>query len=214
MLTCFAVTVEHSHRTAVHALGAGLIAGIALFCSFGAAPMLIAAGLTALAIATGRSLNWSRLALTAGFAALGMAIVLSVPLALGFDFLDTFQGVMRLHRDHYTPPGRALWLRFNLLDFSIFLGWPLIAWLVVLSFTRRNWRAVRVVLAMAAFVAFIDIADITRSEVGRLWMPLMPLMFAATGIAASTPKARNAEWILVAVLLAITSLTIALHWSP
>jgi hypothetical protein len=215
MLGCLALKDEPKSRAAGYAIGAGLIAGIALFCSFGAAPMLIAAGLTALVIASGRPLNWPRLALAAGAAVLGAAIVLSVPLALGFDFVKAFNGIMSLHRDHYTPPGRGLWLRFNLLDFSIFLGWPLIAWLVALNVTNRKDESGRLVLAMTVCVALIDILDLTRSEVGRLWMPLMPLIFAGTGITASTPAAtRNAEWILVATLLAITSITIAFHWSP
>jgi hypothetical protein len=215
LLGCMALATERSPRAAGYALAAGVIAGIALFCSFGAGPMLIAAGLTALVIASGRPLNWPRLVLAAGAAVLGAVIILSVPLLLGFEYVRTFQGIMALHRDHYTPPGRGLWLRFNLLDFSIFLGWPLIAWLVALHFRNRKDRAGRVVLVLTICVAVIDIADLTRSEVGRLWMPLMPLIFAGTGIMASTPATRrNFEWILVAMLLAITSLTIAFHWGP
>jgi hypothetical protein len=42
----------------------------------------------------------------------------------------------------------------------------------------------------------------------------MPPIFAATGVAASTDTTQDADWIAVAVSLAITSLTIALHWSP
>lgn len=215
LLGGLALAAERRPRAAGYGLAAGLIAGIALFCSFGAGPMLIAAGLTALVIATRRPLNWPRLALAAGAAALGAAIVLSVPLALGFDYIGTFQGIMSLHRDHYTPPGRGLWLRFNLLDFSIFLGWPLIVWLVALHLRNRKDQARRLVLALTICVGVIDIADLTRSEVGRLWMPLMPLIFAGTGITASTAAPRrNSEWILVAVLLAIASLTIAFHWAP
>src|SRR5262249_2663116 len=151
----------------------------------------------------------------AGAAALGIGLLLSVPLALGFDYISAFKGIMSLHRDHYTPPGRGLWFRFNLLDFSIFLGWPLIAWLVALNSGNHKDPARRLVLTMAVCVALIDIADLTRSEVGRLWMPLMPLIFAGCGVAASTPApTRNSEWMLVALLLAISSLTIALHWSP
>jgi hypothetical protein len=215
MLSCMAVTADNAPGAAAYGLGAGMLAGTALFCSFGAAPMLCAAGVTALVIASGRPLNGRRLVSAAGAAALGVVLILSVPLALGFDYIEAFKGIMSLHRDHYTPPGRGLWFRFNLLDFSIFLGWPLIAWLIALHFGNRKDRSGRLVLALTACVALIDIADLTRSEVGRLWMPLMPLILAGTGIAASRPAAtRNSEWTLVAVLLAISSLTIAVHWSP
>src|SRR5205085_505834 len=119
-----------------------------------------------------------------------------------------------LHRDHYTPPGRWLWLWFNLLDFTVFLGWPVAAWAVALAVRGRSWWAARLIGALAAFLALLDFADVTRSEVGRLWMPLMPFAFAATGVAAANDDTRSAEWILVAVLLAIVSLTLALYWGP
>jgi len=107
------------------------------------------------------------------------------------------------------------WLRFNLLDFSIFLGWPLIAWLVALSSGDRKDPGRRILLTMTLCVVLIDVADLTRSEVGRLRMPLMQMICAGSGVAASAPAStRNSEWMLVAVLLAISSLTIALHRSP
>src|SRR5262249_32935657 len=72
MLGCMALTAERIGRTARYAGGAGLVAGTALFCSFGAGPMLIAAGLTALVIASGRGLDWRRLLLAGGAATLGI----------------------------------------------------------------------------------------------------------------------------------------------
>lgn len=149
--------------------------------------MLVAAGLAAIVIASGHPLNWPRLAAAAGAAAPGIVFVLSVPLALGFDYISPFNGIMSLHRDHYTTTGRSLRFRFNLLDFSIFPGWPLIAWLVALNSGNHKDPAQRLVLTLTACVALIDLADLTRSEVGRLWMPLMPLIFAGSGVAASMP---------------------------
>ena len=50
-------------RTAIaHAAVAGVAAGLALFCSFGAAPMLVAGGLVVVLVATRRAWSWTRLA--------------------------------------------------------------------------------------------------------------------------------------------------------
>ena len=65
---------------------------------------------------------------------------------------------------------------------------------------------------MAGVIAAIDLADVTRSEVGRLWMPMMPLTLAAIGVAASSEKTESGEWLLTASLLAITSLVLVLYW--
>jgi hypothetical protein len=68
------------------------------------------------------------------------------------------------------------------------------------------------VLAMTGVIAAIDLADVTRSEVGRLWMPMMPLTLAAIGVAASSEKTESGEWLLTTSLLAITSLVLVLYW--
>jgi hypothetical protein len=213
MLACTAFTAERQDRAALCGFGSGLTAGGALFGSFAMAPMLAAAGLTALVATIRPPFSWRRVRLVGTAAVIGLAAILSVPLVLGFDYVGTARGIMYLHWYHYNPPGRALWMRFNLLDFSIFLGWPLIVWVAMLTF-RNRWWAARLVLTTAAIVLMMDLADLVHSEVGRLWMPLMPPIFAAAGVAASTDRTQDADWIAVAVSLAITSLTIALHWSP
>ena len=113
----------------------------------------------------------------------------------------------------YLQFDRTLWLRFNLLDFSVFLGWPLTVWLGLLAWRGRNTRKTGLLFALAAILIAIDLSDITRSETGRLWMPLMPLALAATGVAASSDDATSAEWTLVATLLAITSMALVLYWA-
>ena len=213
MLACTAFTAERQDRAALFGFASGLTAGGALFGSFAMAPMLAGAGLTALVATIRPPFSWRRVRLVATAAVIGLAAILSVPLAFGFDYVGTARGIMYLHWYHYNPPGRALWMRFNLLDFSIFLGWPLIVWLAMLTF-RNRWWAARLVLTTAAIVLMMDLADLVHSEVGRLWMPLMPPIFAAAGVAAATDTTQDADWIAVAVSLAITSLTIALHWSP
>jgi hypothetical protein len=53
-------------------------------------------------------------------------------------WFPTVQGTIALHRDHYLRLDRNLWLRFNALDYSIFLGWPLIVWAAILIVRDRN----------------------------------------------------------------------------
>jgi hypothetical protein len=210
------VTSRNPRLGSLWAFGAGLAAGAAFFCSFGALPMLATAGLLVVCLAHRTRVPLLRLGTVGAVVGLGAIVVIGVPAALGFDRPAVLQRSLRLHREHFTlPRSRTLWLRFNLLDFSIFLGWPLLAWAAgLVAFTRREtgrrgWLALGVV---AALVLLVDLADVTRGEVGRLWMPFMPLMFAAVGIGAQS-RARAADWLLVALLLAAHALLIALHWS-
>jgi hypothetical protein len=196
------------------AIAAGGFAGTALFCSIGAAPMLAAAAILIALGARGPHVGWRRVTRALLLAAVSLVSVFAVPIALGFDPLETAQRAVALHRDHYLQFDRSLWLRFNLLDFSVFLGWPLTAWLGLLAWRGRNTRKTGLLFALAAILIAIDLSDITRSETGRLWMPLMPLALATTGVAASSDEATSGEWTLVATLLAITSMALVLYWAP
>jgi hypothetical protein len=195
------------------AIAAGGLAGAALFCSIGAAPMLAAAGVLIVVGTWGRHIGWSRVTRALLLAAVSLLIVFAIPIAFGFDPIETAQRAVAIHRDHYLQFDRRLWLRFNLLDFSVFLGWPLTAWLGLLAWRGRNTRKTWLLFAFAAVLIAIDLSDITRSETGRLWMPLMPLALAATGVAASSDEATSAEWTLVATLLAVTSMALVLYWT-
>ncbi len=132
----------------------------------------------------------------------------------------TASGIMQIHRDHYTAPrDRNLWLRFNLLDFSIFVGWPVLAWVGALSMRRaaldtadRARESLQLLVVVGAVILAIDLADLTRAEVGRVWMPLMPMVFAGLGVAASQRGASRAEWLLCASMLVVLSMTIAVFW--
>jgi hypothetical protein len=110
------------------------------------------------------------------------------------------------------------------VDFSVFVGWTLLAWgIVSLASQRLSWRRHGPWLTLLAFLAVFDLSGVTRGEIGRLWMPLMPLMFAAIGWATMrTPdvgaasdadsNTAGAERTLVAVLLGACALVVNLYW--
>ena len=103
-------------------------------------------------------------------------------------------------------------MRFNLLDFSIFAGWPVFAWIGVLSLRGGPRGGIRLLWILGAVILAIDLADLTRAEVGRVWMPLMPMIFAGVGVAASQRRANRAEWLLCAAMLLVLSMTVAVFW--
>ena len=207
-----ALTASGEGKSNGWAIAAGGLAGAALFCSIGAAPMLAAAAML-IALGTWGHVGWQRVTRAGLLAAVSLLSVFAVPIALGFDPLETAQRAVAVHREHYLQFDRSLWLRFNLLDFSVFLGWPLTAWLGLLAWRGRHTRKTAWLFALAAILVAIDLSDVTRSETGRLWMPLMPLALAATGVAASSDEATSTEWPLVATLLAITSMALVLYWA-
>jgi hypothetical protein len=215
--SCFggllALTATDDAKSIGWAIAAGGLAGAALFCSIGTAPMLVAAGILIAVGTRGQPVGWPRVTRALLLAAASLLIVFAVPIALGFDPLETAQRAVAVHRDHYLQQDRNLWLRFNLLDFFLFLGWPLTLWLGLLAWRGRHSRKTWLLFALAATLIAIDLSDITRSETGRLWMPLMPLALAATGVAASSDASTSAEWTLVATLLAIASIALVLYWA-
>ncbi len=188
-------------------VGAGAAAGIALFVSYGAVAFLAVTALAVLAVT-----GLSRRALTVGVlaAAVSVALIASTTL-LGHDPIAAARMALAIHRETYTRPrSYALWLPFNLLDLSLFLGPP-----VAVLFALRvvNSPLARTV---AAGLPVLLLSGATRGEVGRLWIPLMPLLLVgavarpagADGDAA--PSLREA--LLLGALLAAVDLVLRTRW--
>lgn len=231
-LACAAMLAELRVSRIACGLGSGVSAGLALFSSFGAAPMLAAAAVFTLVLAYTKGVAWRRVLATGLLACGGVALVFALPAIEGYDEVAAARVALRVHFERFMAGrSRSVWLRFNLLDFSVFVGWPLLAWGVT-HLARRRLRAVLTVpgpallWAMLIVVVGLDLADVTRGEVGRLWMPLVPLMYAATAIAALGPSAartrdsratscrEGAERLVVGAALAVTMVTLGLYWAP
>jgi len=185
-------------------LAAGVTAGACLFVSLTALAALFAWALALagmLAAAWRRGVPMPKPAKIAGIAAAGLVGLATVPVAMALAGMD-WPAVVRecfaaAHRVQVLVQGRdyATWVRWNLWDFALFLGPPLVlAWLARIPAELRTLRAGGVTspeipfgLALLVAVLVLDLSGTILGETGRIWMFLMPLAVAA---AATGPASR------------------------
>ena len=83
---------------------------------------------------------------------------------------------------------------------------------------------------VAALILALDLSGVTRGEIGRLWMPLMPMAFVALvplrpsapprhsgdplEAARARPPAILAGQLFLGTLLAIVCIVLRLYWNP
>jgi hypothetical protein len=198
---------------------AGAIGGVALFTSYGAAVFLALGGVAALLAShrTRGTLGHSAV-LAGGAAAVTSFVAFGVPALLGHDPVRAMLTALSIHREMYTAPrSYTLWLLFNPLDLALFLGVPVaVAGTLLLGETLRRPRG-RTLISIERFrlatfggVALLLVLGVTRGEVGRIWIPLMPLLLVS-GLAGPEAPDRK-EAILVGVLLAALSLAMGSYW--
>jgi hypothetical protein len=201
---------------------AGLLGGIALFVSYGSAAFLLLGGLAALALDPRP--RWRGLALC-GLAAATALGLLALTALLGHQPLRAAATALAIHREVYTRPrSYGLWLLFNPLDLCLFLGVPV----TLLGLARLRsaltglqpgpaGAADRMTLALAAGLGLLVLSGVTRGEVGRIWIPLMPLLLISAlahpadvdGVTAS-PGWRPA--LLLGILLTAFCVTMRVYW--
>ncbi len=215
--TTLLLAASHGRGAWKAAVG-GLLGGVAIFASYGAAVFLAIGGLAALAaLGAGQGRRPTLLAGLAG----GMAALTAfgVPAVLGHDPVNAMLTALSIHREMYTAPrSYPLWLLFNPLDLALFLGVPMaIAGLLLLRGSiRRATSGValsaidRFRLATFGGVGLLVLLGVTRGEVGRLWIPLMPLLLVAS--LAGPKEPRLGDVLLKGVLLAALTLTIGSYW--
>jgi hypothetical protein len=126
---------------------------------------------------------------------------------------------LTIHREIYTAPrSYALWLLFNPLDLALFLGVPVaVTGLLLLPRTvgHAAGGAAGTPIARFGLVGFAGVAGllalgVTRGEVGRLWIPLMPLLLVASLGGPDAPDRR--ESLVHATLLAALTLAMGGYW--
>ncbi len=207
-------------RALTGALVAGLSGGVALFVSYGAAVFLAIGGAAALCAAN-PSKAWPGLR-TVGTAALAAAtaagLAFVAPASLGHQPLRAVATALAIHREMFTAPrSYALWFFFNPLDLAIFLGLPVAVLATgraiqaarLARSERRLPPAQRFTLTIAAGIATLLLAGITRGEVGRLWIPLMPLIVATVTAAEDTEPGALP---LLGGVLALLTLMLHAYW--
>ena len=214
------VTTSQRRAGAWRAVLAGAVGGVALFTSYGAAAFLAIGGLAAVAATSSNPAAFRRSALLGALAA-GVAGLLAfgVPALLGHHPVRAMLTALTIHREIYTAPrSYALWLLFNPLDLALFLGLPVaVTGLLLLPGTvdhaargGAGTAITRFRLAAFAGVAGLLALGVTRGEVGRLWIPLMPLLLVASLGGPDAPDRK--ESLIHATLLATLTLAMGGYW--
>jgi hypothetical protein len=202
------------------AVGAGLLAGGAVFFSYGA-PLLVALGAAAAAAPALRTPEGRRRA--AGFGAVATAVGLGcfmLPTLLGHHPLASARTALALHREVFTARrSYPLWLAFDLLDLALFLGVPVV--LFGFSLPRApaagEERARPFRLVASGSVLLLVASGLIRGEMGRILVPLMPVLLVACVVSAPRPGASDGEpsastALVLGALLAATDVVLRLSW--
>lgn len=199
------------------AAAAGLLGGVAVYVSYGAAPILVIAGLAALAAAVPDRRSLRRAVTVAAVA--GLALITTV--LLDHESMAAARTALRIHRDAYTSVrSYALWLGFNLLDLAVFLGVPVAVLGIEQAtgalravFGGRAEAADRFTAAITLGLGALWLSGTTRGEVGRIWLPLMPLLLVAAWTRrADAPTPSRLQALLLGLLLATTSFVLRVYW--
>ena len=179
------------------AAGAGILGGVAVLTSYGAVVFLLIGGLAAIASRGDRGIGLRRSLAVAGLASAAAGVVaIAIPALLGHEPLRALTAALSLHRELYTAPrSYLLWLAFNPLDLALFLGVPVAAGgLLALARSVRRRDAGAGTASLDRFrrvvfggVAVVLVLGVTRGEVGRLWIPLMPLLLVASAGGPDAP---------------------------
>jgi hypothetical protein len=201
---------------------------VALLFSYGAAAFLATGAGVAMALGLER-FDWRCLAarsttLVTSF--LSGCAVLAIPAVLGFSYIENFVAVSALHYERYTAPRSYwTWLVFNPLDLALFLGIP-VAFLLCLRWgsaltglaAGRAWPRhdlARVAIVTALGLTVLLLSGAVRGEVGRLLVPLMPLLLVVAllrrdGMRVRGPGATEAG--RLALLLLASDVVLRLAW--
>ena len=205
----------------VAAVGAGLAAGIALFISYGSVAFLSIAGLAALAPAV---LDPKRRRVAVGLSLVAAAVaaaVIGVTALLGHQPLAAARTALAIHHETYTAVrSYALWLLFNPLDLAIFLGVPV----AVLALPRMvgvlrsgppAGNCDRFAAGLAIGLVLLGLSGSTRGEVGRIWIPLLPLLLIAALTRPGNQRDRGptrVESLTLGALLAVSCAVLGVCW--
>lgn len=175
----FVAVVRSSPRRAATA---GLVAGAALLCTYGAVAVLAIPLLAGVGLVAGGRRGGARLA---AWAAGGAGAVLGLAAAAGFWWPD---GLAATGRAYWSGvggdrPGLYLTVAGNPAALALATGPAVAAGLAAaLARMRSAWRPALLPAAALAAVAAADLSQMSRGEVERIWLPFVPwLALAAPG---------------------------------
>ncbi len=168
----------------------GAVFGLSLLFSYGLA--LLAVPIAAVAL-------WRRRPALLAVAAAAGAVVVALPLAWGFWWLD---GLAETRVQYYDGIGAErpyeYFLLANLAVFAAAAGPATAAGLARLR-DRRAWLVVGSGLAVALLA---DLSGLSKAETERIWQPFLPLVLLAGG-ALATSRGSTRGWLAVQVAVAV-----------
>ncbi len=212
-------------RRALWLLGSGVVLSVLTFFSLSVLPLILMAGLVIIGLnllpRDAQSLremmrrNWRRVIIDGLWLALGLASVWLIYYAASGVFLtDILPVVSEEHLALDRPYGP--WLFWNLNDFLMFAGWPLIfvaavgVWQTLKKVRQRIQLASGDVLSLslAGTLSIFILSGTLRGETGRVLLFLAPLALLTAGQAiVNTGEAANRSgWLATAA----QSLTVVL----
>jgi methylthioxylose transferase len=202
------------------AVTAGLLGGLAVLLSYGAVAFLSIVGLAVVGAAVSEAAALRRAAGLATIAGASAAAVVGATVLLGHSPLQAARVALGIHRDAYTAVrSYPLWLFFNPVDLAIFLGVPVAALAAgrVIAAVRASLEAPadRFAAALAFGLGLLWLSGTTRGEVGRIWIPLMPLLLvSALGHPAEEREAgpSSREATVLGVVLCAWCFALRMSW--
>ena len=132
--------------------------------------------------------NWRIITIQmVAFALGGLSVWLVYYLRYGVTFIEVYSQGLLSHTDITGYRTYWIWLGYNLFDFFLFLGIPLVIATIMMIFRQFSRRsgAARYVPQTIPFWAFtftilaLNLSGISKGEVARLWMFLVPLAILA-----------------------------------
>jgi len=219
-----ALRAETARSGAAWAIASGLAGGLAVALSYGAPAFLALGGVAVLAASVAGGLKLTRALRWCALAALVTAAAFAAPALVGHHPIASARAALRIHREFFTQPrDYAVWLVFDPLDLAVFIGLPVAVSLVFAAAraARRGVARARLqpdeafrLAALAALLVLL-VSGQTRGEVGRIWIPIMPVLLVA---ALARPRdgsdgsPSTASALLLAATIAPTTIAIALWW--
>jgi hypothetical protein len=211
-LVAVALVPDRAGRgVAAPAVGAGALTGVASFFSYGA-PLLVALGAAAVAAPALRTAEGRRRA--ALVAAVGATVAVAcffLPALYGHHPIAAARTALAIHREQFTAHrSYPRWLFSDLLDLALFLGVPVVVFGLWLPRTAFRLAALAGVLLLVA-------SGLIRGEMGRILVPLMPVLLVACVVAKPRPGAPQGEpsapaAMVLGMLLATTDIVLRLSW--
>jgi hypothetical protein len=149
----------------------------------------------------------------------------AAPALVGHHPIASLREALRIHREFFTEPrDYGAWLVFDPLDLAVFIGLPVAASLVAAAVrgARRLIAGARLQadeafrLGALATLFLLLVSGQTRGEVGRIWIPIMPVLLVAALARPARPEDDSAPNAASAVMLAAAvapaTIAIALWW--